>query len=426
MLPALLLPAKPNERHSYTRRPEWVRPLESLWSILAKWQFVNRLPYSAIATAILRNVTVDQGVDLRLLVQFRLDALAEHSGVSHGMLASAACSSCTDSRMIEIASQHLRFCATCMAEGFHAVLFQFTPIRHCPIHHVHLLDACISCRQKIPYRLDASFAARPFACPHCAHPLLPDPTALVRQRRSATSHDAIMNWQRFLATYVYWYAEGTHTWRDVAGHYLDRENIPATSSMARRLSFIGSLQKLLDDPPPLPIFTMSEALPFGMTMQNLSGAIMMPPAFSRRHWPRFHTRRFLSLCRRYLRFCDRLQQLNSPRQREVTKWWRKSWEGAISRQCDVNAEFAYPPFGIAEWACYSILPGRFLKRPVIQQRLGLNFEQDLRSTWQAWESVLTHLDTGSRNALHPYLVPPRACWLAAPAFASGSPALGFL
>ena len=91
MLPALLLPAKPNERHSFTRRPEWIRPLESLWSILAKWQFVNRLPYSSIASAILRNVTVDQGVDLRLLDHFRPDAFAEHSGVSHDMLASSAC-----------------------------------------------------------------------------------------------------------------------------------------------------------------------------------------------------------------------------------------------------------------------------------------------------------------------------------------------
>lgn len=426
MLPALLLPAKPNERHSFTRRPEWVRPLESLWSILAKWQFVNRLPYSTIATAILRHLTVDQGVDLRLLDHFRLDSFAEHTGLSHDMLASAACSPRADSRMIEIASQNLRFCAACMAEGFHAALFQFTPIHHCPIHHLPLLEACTSCRKKIPYRLDASFAARPFACPHCTHPLLPDPTALVRQRQSTTDHDAIMTWQRFLATYVFWYAEGTHTWRDVTGRFRDRENIPANLSIVKRLGFIGALQKLLDVPPPLPIFTMNEELPPGMTIQNLSGATAVPPAFTRLLWPRFHTKRFLSLCRRYGQFCDRLQQLNSPRQREVTQWWRKSWEGAISRQCDVTTAFTCPPFGIAEWACYSVLPTRLLKRPVVQQRLGLHFEQDLRSTWQAWDHVITHLDPGSRFALHPYLVPPRACWLTTPAFGSGSPALGFL
>ncbi|MBC3910938.1 hypothetical protein [Undibacterium umbellatum] len=327
--------------------------------------------------------------------------------------------------MIEIASQHLRFCAACMAEGFHAVLFQFAPILHCPIHHTPLLDICTSCRKKIPYRLDASFAVRPFCCPHCAHSLLPDPTILARQSHITKSHNSIMNWQRFLATYVYWYAEGTHTWRDVSGRFLDRENIPAPLSIAGRLGFIGALQKLHNDPPPLPIFTMNEVLPPGMTMQNLSGTITAAPAFSRLHWPRFQTSRFLSLCGQYSRFCDRLQQLNSPRHREVTQWWRKSWEGAFSRQCEVTTVFSYPPFGIAEWACYSVLPDRLLKRPVIQHRLGLDFEQDLRSTWQAWDRVLTHLNTGSRNALHPYLVPPRACWLTTPAFDSGSPALGF-
>lgn len=425
MLPALLLPPKPNERHSFTRRPEWVRPTESLWTILAKWQFVNRLPYSSIASVILRQVTVDQGVDLRVLDQFRLDAFSDHSGISRERLASAACSPNADARMIEIASQHLRFCTVCMGEGFHAALFQFTPIRCCPIHHVPLHDACTNCRKKIPYRLDASFAARPFACPHCAHSLLPDPTVLVQQIPTAASLDPIANWQRFLATYVYWYAEGTGTWRDATGRFQDRENSPAKSRIARRLDFIGALQMLVDEPPPLPIFTMTETLPPGMAMQNLSGLVTPVPTFSRECWPRFHTRRFLSLCRRYARFCNRLQQLDSAQHREVTRWWRRSWEGAFARQCDILTTFTDPPFGIAEWACYSVLPSRLLRRPVIQQRLGLNFEEDLRSSWQAWNSILTHLDYGSLNALHPSLVPPRACWLARPPFAPGSSALGF-
>jgi hypothetical protein len=39
--------------------------------------------------------------------------------------------------------------------------------------------------------------------------------------------------------------------------------------------------------------------------------------------------------------------------------------------------------------------------------------------------VITHLDNSSSSALHPYLVPTRACWLTTPAFDPGSPALGF-
>jgi len=426
MLPALLLRPKPNERHSFTRRPEWVRPLESLWSILAKWQFVNRLPYSTIASAILRQVTVDQGVDLRLLDHFRLDAFSEHSGVSRNMLASAACSPSGDSRMIEITSQHLRFCVACMEEGFHATLFQFLPIRRCPIHRSPLRDTCTMCRRKIPYRLDATFAARPFACPHCAYPLLPDPTALVRQNRFAAGHDALLIWQQFLATYVYWYADGRQIQRDNSGRYLNPEKMPANLSVAKRFDFMAILQTILDDPPPLPIITMDAELPTDLPPQAKNRGITVFPEFSSLYWPRFHTRRFLTLCRRYGRFRDRLQQLQSPRQREVTAWWRRSWEGAISRQCDSITAFAYPPFGISEWASYSLMPPRLLKRKAVQQRIGLHFEQDLRATWQAWDCVITHLHNQSCHALHPYLVPPRACWLTTPAFDPGSTALGFM
>ena len=69
MLPALQLRCEPGEGHSFTCRPQWVRPLESLWSILAKWQFVNCLPYSTIvATLMMPSATTpDQGVDLRVL-----------------------------------------------------------------------------------------------------------------------------------------------------------------------------------------------------------------------------------------------------------------------------------------------------------------------------------------------------------------------
>jgi hypothetical protein len=427
MLPALQLLPKPNEHHTFTRRPEWVRPLESLWSILAKWQFVNRVPYSTIASSILTRsgAAAEHGVDLRLLEHFCMDALAEHSGLSHSMIASAACSPSADSRMIEFASQHLRFCAACMEEGFHAALFQFTPIRRCPIHHRPLNEVCTHCRKKIPYRLDASFAAHPFACPHCAHPLLPDPTALMRQSCTNTVNDTIMNWQLFLATYVYWYAEGRQTLRDDSGRFLDHGKLPASPSMTRRFNFIGALQALLHKPPPLPTFTVDTKFPPWMSPQKVSCATAATPGYLQQDWPQFYSKRFLSLCQRYSRFYNSLQQLTSPREHEITRWWRRSWEGAISRQCDVTTAFTDPPLGITEWAFFSIVPARFLKSGAIQQRMDLRFEHDLRATWQAWNSVITHLDNSSSSALHPYLVPTRACWLTTPAFDPGSPALGF-
>jgi DNA-directed RNA polymerase subunit RPC12/RpoP len=395
---------------------------------LAKWQFVNQLPYSTIAGAILTRSTIAaaQGVDLRVLDHFRLDAFNEHSGVSLSLISGAACCGSAESRIMEIASPHLRFCMPCMEEGFHAVLFQFTPIERCPIHQRPLLETCPSCRKKIPYRLDVSFAAHPYACPHCGHRLLSDPTALARQCYLPSARHAVFNWQQFFATYVCWYADGSHCWRDDLGRFQDRDIVPSKLSIARQFDFIGMLQKVLDDPPPLPTLTIDTAAPPNIATTNSAASTPASPEFSRQQWPRFHTKRFLMLYRRYHRFRHKLQQLTSPRHREVTKWWRRSWEGAIARQCDISTSFSFPPFGIAEWASFALLPARLLKQEFIHQPLSLRFEHDLRCTWQAWDRVLMHLDTRHQSALHPHLVPPRACWLASPAFDPGSPALGFV
>jgi len=76
----------------------------------------------------------------------------------------------------------------------------------------------------------------------------------MRQGCTNTVNGTIMNWQLFLATYVYWYAEGRQSLRDDSGRFLEHGKIPASLSMIRRFNFIGALQALLDKPPPLPTF----------------------------------------------------------------------------------------------------------------------------------------------------------------------------
>ena len=428
MLPALQLQCEPGEGHTFTRRPLWIRPLESMWGIMAKWQFVNRLPYASLATSLLtRSATAsDQGIDLRLLGAFRLERLVEHSGLSHSMLASATCCSSADSETIRLVSPYLRFCGVCMQEGFHAVLFQFLPIRICPIHRRRLHESCPNCRAKIPYRLDASSVSRPFACPLCAHSLLADPTVLARQRYTTAAHDIITSWQRFLATFAYWYANQRARRDAVPPHPRTADRLTNLRS-AKRLEFVGSLQDMMHDPPPLPTLRlpMSAKLVSNARLSNRPDRATGEPDFSRALWPGFYTRGFLTLYRRYSDFSARLQTLTLPHQRQATKWWRRSWEGEIARPCSCEASFICPPFGIAEWAVYSLLPKP--PRPPSANFLNLSqrFEQDLRLTWQAWEGVVIHTENHCRDVLHPYLVPPRACWLTAPEFNPGSPALGF-
>ena len=428
MLPTLHLRGLLAAGPTFTRRPLWVRPLESLWSILAKWQFVNRLPFVNLARLFLSHSAAqsEQGADLRLLESFKIDALAEHSGLSADFLASAACCAGTDSRTLGLASQHFRFCAACLKEGFHAALFQFKPIRLCPIHRQRLNEACPYCHSKIPYRLDAAFAAFALCCPRCHRSLLVDPTILARQCHTSAAHDVLMRWQFFLATYVDWYAD-PQSLRDGAGRFLDQTKPHINPGVAKRFDFVGQLQDLLDLPPPLPTLklAMDRALLPQSTNQNKFDKAVAETCFARALWPQFHTKRFLMLFRRYANFSGRLQELNSPAQRETTRWWRKSWEGAIARECVPPSDLMCPPLGIAEWACYAISPRHVLQQAELHITLGIRFEQDMRLTWQAWNDVVLHMGGHQFGALHPYLVPPRACWLSSPAFAPGSPALGF-
>lgn len=434
MLPALLLRGKPAAQPTYTRRPHWSQPLESLWCILAKWQFINCLPYSTIARCVssLSRAEIYQGVDLRVLDSFDLDALNHHSGVPRASLAGGACSATSDSPGLALASIKLRFCPSCMHEGYHATLFQFTPIARCPIHDDRLLEACPGCGGQIPYRLDTAFAANPLACPHCLRSLLADPTVLMRADFSATKSDTILRWQRLLAKYACWYpAAGPRARTNASGPAAARA--PGTS--ARRntnasngLAFISTLQDVMREPPLMPSMAFRRSVMGPPPKRQTDAAFdhSWQPSYANGCWPHFQAKTFVDLHRRYARFHHDHQRQDSVRNRRVTHWWRRTWDGAISRQVSTSVSFEDPPFGVAEWVAFSppLDPG--LSARAAQDSLILHFEEDLQLTWDSWSGVLDQVDRILQAGLHPRLVPPRSCWLNEPAIQPEAPALGFL
>ncbi len=414
MLPALHLGGTLAEAPAYTRRPQWTQPLESLWGILTKWQFVNRLPYSTIAACVssLARAQMYEGVDLRVLEAFDLDALAHHSGVPRAALAGGACSASAASSVLGRASVGLRFCGSCMQQGFHATLFQFTAIARCPIHDERLLEACPGCGGRIAYRLDPVFAAHPFACPRCLRPLLADAIVLMQASLDAGACGTLLAWQRFLGRYASWYALGPR------GHHA------ATAS----LGFIGALQEVVREPPSVPpigsMRTVAVVSPRPARPADAAFDRSWRPAFTAEHWPHFQARSFVDLCRRYARFHDLHRQHDSLCDRHVTHWWRRSWEGAISRPCPVGDTFEDPPFGIAEWVAFSQID-RHASARTAQGNLVVRFEEDLQLTWDAWSVVVSQVPTSAHAGLHPSLVPPRGCWLTEPVNEPEAPALGF-
>ena len=321
------------------------------------------------------------GADLRILEGFNLNGMAKHGGLPRAALAKGACCRSADSLLLAIASAHLRFCPACLREGFHATLFQFTPIVRCPIHHGRLQEICLQCRAPVPYRLDAAFAARPFGCPGCAFSFLPEPTVLAQPRRNDVRYEHLLNWQRFLGHYAYWYVNGKLPQRDNAGRFVQpSDRLNRNREVARRLAFVGTLQLRLREPPPLPRLTSMTQTPPSPPSPERNQASRPAPPFSRDHWPHFHSSRFLALYRRYERFHNRLELSDCAALPQVTLWWRRSWEGAIARSFPPTHVFDAPPFGIDEWLAFASPPisGAFTSASVAH--LSLRFEQDLWKT----------------------------------------------
>ena len=150
------------------------------------------------------------------------------------------------------------------------------------------------------------------------------------------------------------------------------------------------------------------------------------PCFSRDAWPHFHSRPFIKLYQRYVRAVQLLQRRDTIHSQPVTHWWRRSWEGAVAQPLAEPTVSPFPPFGIAEWLGFAPHPMPRPKPSEPYRSLGARFEQDLQDTWEAWRQLLADLDPSALRALHPRLVPPRACWLRQPTFEAGTPALGFV
>jgi hypothetical protein len=150
------------------------------------------------------------------------------------------------------------------------------------------------------------------------------------------------------------------------------------------------------------------------------------PSHANGRWPHFQATTFIDLHRRYARFHYDHQRHDSVRNRRVTNWWRRTWDGAISRQVSTSVSFEDPPFGVAEWVAFSpSLDYGLSARAAAQDNLILHFEEDLQLTRDSWSGVLNQVRTSSHAGLHPSLVPPRSCWLNEPAIQAEAPVLGF-
>ena len=154
----------PSMGYAFDRR--LLNPYESLISLLWKFSWVNRLPAPLVVRHVAKG-TIDpyEGI-AATLDEINVRRVAQSLGVSLKTLRSTMPARsgrrgfCSD----------IRYCAKCMAVGYHSVVHQFGSYTRCPVHGCWLESACHYCGATNAYRIDANVLDARFRCAQCRSP----------------------------------------------------------------------------------------------------------------------------------------------------------------------------------------------------------------------------------------------------------------
>lgn len=172
-------------------RSSWVNPLESLWSILRKFEFFNQATLKQMqdffgTDPITRLPWLSRKrLDLRWYGGFDPLLLERAFGVSRLTLdESTVIPFVVEAEHDVLTSQYLRFCHSCLKEGFHSSLHQLLLVRNCPLHEEPLTIRCRHCQTRVDYTLRSVPLASEVGCPECL--ARPETDIEIRKRFSST------------------------------------------------------------------------------------------------------------------------------------------------------------------------------------------------------------------------------------------------
>lgn len=136
-------------------------------------------------------------------------------------------------------SDHLRYCARCLASGFHHPTHQIEAIQRCPFHHVALQETCTKCGAKTPrYALIPALLDTPFQCPSCSawyagYFCSPTDTANEIRREGPDRGDQVLQW-------VYNVERIAPNWPNLKGWVCSSEDV----ERYRRIAVLQTLRRV--------------------------------------------------------------------------------------------------------------------------------------------------------------------------------------
>ena len=147
----------------YVFDPHCVNPDESMASILWKFARLNTIAgHVVVSHAAKQIVDPYEGVAFNH-DEIHLDRLMTTLQLPRSTLYISLGPRSVARRM----SPYLRWCRSCLLQGYHSIVHQFECVRHCPIHRKPIEMLCPACQQPSTYRLHAQLLDAPYRCGNC-------------------------------------------------------------------------------------------------------------------------------------------------------------------------------------------------------------------------------------------------------------------
>lgn len=144
-------------------------PHESLWSMLHKVVLYSNLT-GRQTRELVGNLGRQQTQPMLFPPQSALDRLSLELQLPEELLSNCRTSAYLPNPLVRefgssgLISKNLRFCRSCMEQGFHSPIQQLLFVDRCPFHDEPLIDECPSCGQPIDLAVRDQLVKNPYGC----------------------------------------------------------------------------------------------------------------------------------------------------------------------------------------------------------------------------------------------------------------------
>jgi hypothetical protein len=395
---------------------------------LSKFSWCNRLTLGHLA-GLVRQPSLQAMpayVDLRCAEGLNIKMMGTVLGLPDTAVAFPCCVEVRHQFLL-LAATELRFCEICLANGFHAALFQWSFLKSCPIHRCPLRTGCPACDAEIPYRLDCHLAQSPLRCTSCGMSWVPclDRPAGKCSSIESVHCDLVLRWTHYVEQIIGPAGEQATTSTDhLTGQFSKKCEQARKAQVVQRFEFVSTLNQLYCEPPPrhADFFSVCPATEKHLVLLSTKKRRRQAPLRPTQLWPHFNNRFIVMECILSCEKDHRLSQIalvsgtgdfgfnaqciatqSALRPTDVaTLGWCMSWYGFMHPR-SVSQVPEHPAFGLACWLAGTPVRPSKTRDDMWFLHLQDLLRLDLAASWNSWLQIADFMHDHEVYFLHPAL-----------------------